>query len=167
MALIKCSECGKEYSNNAPACPKCGNPTEGKEVAPKQQTVVVQKKKSSAWAWIVLAIVGIGILGATGTLSNLTASYNLDVTVDDSRVNKLGVCYVKGKITNKGDSDVTECTLTFNLVKDETQEYVGKAVTKFSTIKAGETLKYEANGVCDSSVKNAKWKYDIKCGDNE
>ena len=27
MALIKCDECGNEYSNKAPACPKCGNPT--------------------------------------------------------------------------------------------------------------------------------------------
>lgn len=26
MALIKCSECGKEISNNAGACPNCGNP---------------------------------------------------------------------------------------------------------------------------------------------
>lgn len=27
MALIKCSECGKEYSNLAQACPNCGCPT--------------------------------------------------------------------------------------------------------------------------------------------
>ena len=26
MALIKCGECGKKFSNNAPACPNCGNP---------------------------------------------------------------------------------------------------------------------------------------------
>lgn len=26
MALIKCSECGKEVSSNADACPNCGNP---------------------------------------------------------------------------------------------------------------------------------------------
>lgn len=28
MALIICSECGKEYSNKAKACPNCGAPTE-------------------------------------------------------------------------------------------------------------------------------------------
>lgn len=28
MALIKCSECGKEYSNLAQACPNCGCPTQ-------------------------------------------------------------------------------------------------------------------------------------------
>ena len=27
MALIKCPECGKEFSNKAPACPNCGCPT--------------------------------------------------------------------------------------------------------------------------------------------
>lgn len=26
MALIKCSECGKEISDKAPNCPNCGNP---------------------------------------------------------------------------------------------------------------------------------------------
>jgi hypothetical protein len=26
MALISCSECGGEFSDRAPACPKCGNP---------------------------------------------------------------------------------------------------------------------------------------------
>ena len=26
MALIKCTECGKEVSENAAACPNCGNP---------------------------------------------------------------------------------------------------------------------------------------------
>ena len=26
MALIKCSECGKEISNKADKCPNCGNP---------------------------------------------------------------------------------------------------------------------------------------------
>lgn len=28
MALIKCPECGKEYSENAKRCPNCGSPSE-------------------------------------------------------------------------------------------------------------------------------------------
>lgn len=28
MALIKCIECGKEFSDRAAACPNCGCPTE-------------------------------------------------------------------------------------------------------------------------------------------
>ena len=27
MALITCTECGKEFSDKAPACPNCGCPT--------------------------------------------------------------------------------------------------------------------------------------------
>ena len=29
MALVKCSECGKEISSNAKSCPSCGNPMRG------------------------------------------------------------------------------------------------------------------------------------------
>ena len=28
MAIIKCVECGKEFSDKASACPECGCPTE-------------------------------------------------------------------------------------------------------------------------------------------
>ena len=28
MALIKCTECKKKFSSRAPACPRCGCPTE-------------------------------------------------------------------------------------------------------------------------------------------
>ena len=31
MALIKCSECGKEISDKAVSCPKCGNPINEKK----------------------------------------------------------------------------------------------------------------------------------------
>ena len=31
MALIKCSECGKEISDKAPACPNCGMPLRSKD----------------------------------------------------------------------------------------------------------------------------------------
>ncbi len=37
MALVKCTECGKEISSNAEACPNCGNPTRLKS-APAQTT---------------------------------------------------------------------------------------------------------------------------------
>jgi hypothetical protein len=34
MALINCSECGKQISNRAAACPNCGNPIAGSPSIP-------------------------------------------------------------------------------------------------------------------------------------
>ena len=151
MAIMKCPECGNSIKENENT---------------SQQTVVIQKKKSSILVWIVLIIIGIAFASATGILNNVQAPYNLDVTIDEGKVSSLGACYVKGRITNKNEyDDYTECTLTFNLVSDRTNEYIGKVFTKFSTIKANQTLNFEASGVCEYSVKEAKWKYEIKCGD--
>ena len=38
MALIKCRECGREISDQAPACPGCGVPTVTDKVVTTQQT---------------------------------------------------------------------------------------------------------------------------------
>ena len=43
MALIKCTECGKEFSDKAPACPNCGCPTS--EIV---KAAVPQKKNAEA-----------------------------------------------------------------------------------------------------------------------
>lgn len=64
MALIECSECHKEISDKAVACPHCGSPT-APSVAPKQSeppnTSVTgnarTSKKTSSITWIVLAFV--------------------------------------------------------------------------------------------------------------
>ena len=47
MALIKCSECLKEISENAKTCPHCGNPI--KKIKPKKEKKIytdeLQEKK--------------------------------------------------------------------------------------------------------------------------
>lgn len=67
MALIKCKECGKEYSTNAEACPKCGNPTKSKELPTennkeeKEPTVNVKIKENEKRKWhtgkLIIAII--------------------------------------------------------------------------------------------------------------
>lgn len=64
MALIKCSECGKEMSDKAACCPHCGCPitsmeTENIEV-PTEATQSADKpvKKRKAW-WIIPVVVAI------------------------------------------------------------------------------------------------------------
>lgn len=46
MALIKCSECGKEISDKAGACPFCGNPV-------SENTVTIQSTKKK-WKLVKL-----------------------------------------------------------------------------------------------------------------
>lgn len=38
MALIKCTECGKEFSDKAGACPNCGCPVDAMKESPKEKT---------------------------------------------------------------------------------------------------------------------------------
>ena len=57
MALITCSECGKEYSENAASCPNCGNPN------PSTKNVnVVVEKYNGFWSAGRLAIGVISIV---------------------------------------------------------------------------------------------------------
>lgn len=55
MALIICTECGKEFSDKAPACPNCGCPTD--EILTTSDSEVVYKSmqppKKSFWQSMV------------------------------------------------------------------------------------------------------------------
>ncbi|HBM98519.1 MAG TPA: hypothetical protein DD413_03750 [Ruminococcus sp.] len=42
MALIKCSECGKEVSSKAHSCPNCGNPIDTAIRCPKCRSTNVK-----------------------------------------------------------------------------------------------------------------------------
>jgi uncharacterized OB-fold protein len=95
MALIKCKECGREISDEAPACPNCGKPQKNKPVATslsKQITVYLvsfflppfglwyawkylkqtdAKSKKIGWATIILTIISLAITAwLTGKVAN-------------------------------------------------------------------------------------------------
>lgn len=56
MALIKCSECGKEISDKALTCPNCGCPVS--ELTKKEDTVLTKKGKSiKLWLMITGVII--------------------------------------------------------------------------------------------------------------
>jgi hypothetical protein len=57
MALIKCSECSKEVSDKAAACPFCGNPIGGSPV-----TIQKTNKKWKVIAIIAFVILFVGII---------------------------------------------------------------------------------------------------------
>jgi hypothetical protein len=60
LALQFCTECGKEVSNRAAACPHCGHPVEDAIVPqPVEQPVVIVKKNSHP----VLTVIGVVAVG--------------------------------------------------------------------------------------------------------
>lgn len=57
MALIICPECGKEFSDKAPACPNCGFPTnELLETAPSEEPTPSDNSDSLANGLVSKAI---------------------------------------------------------------------------------------------------------------
>ena len=73
MALIKCSECGKEISDKANSCPACGNPLRP----------VLIEKTSKKWklfkliAWFVIIFSFFGFMNSynSGGFNTLAATF--------------------------------------------------------------------------------------------
>jgi hypothetical protein len=65
MALIKCSECGRDVSENAAACPHCGEPAKQRSRAPEERKSAekIVKKKSHAGALLLLLAAVIVLAG--------------------------------------------------------------------------------------------------------
>lgn len=57
MALIKCSECGKDISDQATACPNCGAP-----LVKATPAGTKEKRKTSPIAWAAAAAIIVGLL---------------------------------------------------------------------------------------------------------
>lgn len=79
MALIKCSECGKEISDKASACPSCGAPIE-KEEQKKEPPKPVTKKKTpfnkGTKTGIAIAVIAVAIMGGVALYDNMYNSYD-------------------------------------------------------------------------------------------
>ncbi len=66
MALTQCKECGHEISKKAEKCPQCGVP---------------QKKKTSAFTWLLLILI---IFGVYGYIKNPSNTGSQSVTTESS-----------------------------------------------------------------------------------
>lgn len=60
MALIKCSECGKKFSDNAGACPHCGCPISAQKPTPIK---IPMNKSSKAIAIVSISIILAIVIG--------------------------------------------------------------------------------------------------------
>jgi hypothetical protein len=71
MALIKCSECGKEVSDRASACPNCGAPPSGVNPRQRRDNTPVRVVRAG-WRWEAigaLLVIGGLIAGIAGASS--------------------------------------------------------------------------------------------------
>lgn len=68
MALVHCSECGKEVSDRASACPHCGNPTSGQKKPLGQRSF-----STGAGCLILIAIFGT-VIGLAGWCAESTSN---------------------------------------------------------------------------------------------
>ena len=68
MALVKCSDCGRDVSNNAPNCPHCGRP-----MAAFSRKAVQTRRKGGKYEGVgfLLILVGIGACFASGVLGGV------------------------------------------------------------------------------------------------
>lgn len=67
MALIKCSECGREISDQAETCPNCGSTTKY-GLRQKEQQVKEKKKTTGNIAHIIGMVAGLIIVYAVYTM---------------------------------------------------------------------------------------------------
>jgi len=58
MALVKCPDCGREVSDQAPSCPNCGRPMATRRAPPPSPS-----KKSSSWLSGCLILACLGFCG--------------------------------------------------------------------------------------------------------
>ncbi|MGC9602979.1 MAG: zinc-ribbon domain-containing protein [Minisyncoccia bacterium] len=83
MALIKCSECGKDVSDKAHSCPNCGHPINPANNPLKIEPELTSKRwkrvKLIAWGMI---LVGFLILGASGgSWGSMNAGFSLGLSL--------------------------------------------------------------------------------------
>ncbi len=69
MALIKCPECGKEISDQAPACIHCGFPLNKQKEPVQQDEPILSRKKVNALIPIIIYVLIDTIIGLGFTLS--------------------------------------------------------------------------------------------------
>lgn len=68
MALVKCTECGREISDQAASCPGCGAPMERRMTSIYQMKNPQEKYKSRMGNWLRFNIIFVWFIGIAPTL---------------------------------------------------------------------------------------------------
>jgi len=75
LALRFCTECGKEVSDRALACPHCGHPVEDAMVPQRIETPVVVVKKNSHPVLTVIGVIAIALAALVGIAILIVATH--------------------------------------------------------------------------------------------
>ena len=116
MALVKCPDCGRDISDQAPACPHCGRPaTNTPQVPPAASPAEpLQKKKRSPVAMGCLALLAlgavVGVLSESSTTTDTSTSTPSMVDLNGA-VRFTGTQFV---VTNNDSFDWSNCELEVN-----------------------------------------------------
>ena len=62
MALVTCPDCGKEISDQAPACPNCGRPAAARPAVTAPPPATKAKKKTGCLIRSILGLIGLCVL---------------------------------------------------------------------------------------------------------
>jgi hypothetical protein len=152
MALIKCNECGNEYSSNANECPKCGNPTGGKKSNTNNQTV--SGLISSLLGLVIIGGIIYFIVGVVmksnvdGSKYDTKKTYHVgdtldcpdfDVTIDKVQIKKKGTRI--DSYSKIADPEWIGVTLTIKNKSKDTKTFYGSKVDLVNS--SGEVLEHD------------------------
>lgn len=177
MALIKCSECGKEVSSLASTCPQCGAPI-ASSVAPSSSTEITNKPpQQEPGLKIVQGIVGLAILVIAviyffpkndvlpeefrSTTTNSDSSTKKTSLPEENRVQKTNPQPAIAKVTAKNLYDA----YTKNEVATD-QQLAGYLI-EISGRVASIDKDFKDSAVINLSQPNALWEVELTMKDSE
>ena len=145
MALIACRECGKEISDQAPACPHCGAPASAAQLA-----VQPVKKPPTAPVWLQVVI---GLFGAylivscaTGGNKNATTSSGAAFDWNDA----LTMCQLALKKASR-DPEKADVPYVENMGKGDDYYFAWGSSTKMARMRNGLGLEVATSASCTVS----------------
>ena len=161
MALIKCPDCGKEFSDQAAACPNCGRPN----VPPKPET---PEPSFRVWGCLLIVILFIALmLGASAKERSSAASDPLRAAPPVAAGPQLeleswtwsqeyGYVTAEGRVKNIADTTLrsVEAVVTFT-TKDGTFITSDDALIEFNPILPGQTSPFKVMTVYNPAMARA------------
>ena len=89
MALVKCPDCGREVSDQAPSCPNCGRPMAARRAPPPPPA-----KKSSSWpaGCLILGFLGFCGLYVLGSSAGDSSRSSGTSTEQNPKIGAVSAC---------------------------------------------------------------------------